>query len=205
MSFWVIATQLNTHSVESILSVSKENTASKLAHSVIKPFLHLSYISEVIIIWILEYPVQAFSDCTVTKIPTYVFIFWELRGLSPNFHIHVSVSDLYIPRISPHISCSRMGRSIVGIYKSLTNTWMWSFLTVAKQFLFWEYLSQISVLVLWVCKVDDSYSPVKAESYQKDTETLGGKQTQTKLYITVKAESDHRRSIHGPSIGLRWL
>jgi hypothetical protein len=23
----------------------------------------------------------------------------ELRGLSPNFHIHVSVSDLYIPTI----------------------------------------------------------------------------------------------------------
>jgi hypothetical protein len=23
----------------------------------------------------------------------------ELRGLSPNFHIHVSVSDLYIPMI----------------------------------------------------------------------------------------------------------
>jgi hypothetical protein len=22
--------------------------------------------------------------------PTYVFLFWELRGLSPNFHIHVS-------------------------------------------------------------------------------------------------------------------
>jgi hypothetical protein len=29
-------------------------------------------------------------------------LFWELRGLSPNFHIHVSVSDLYIPRIGPH-------------------------------------------------------------------------------------------------------
>jgi hypothetical protein len=28
--------------------------------------------------------------------PIYVFFFWELRGLSPNFHIHVSVSDLYI-------------------------------------------------------------------------------------------------------------
>jgi hypothetical protein len=27
----------------------------------------------------------------------------ELRSLSPNFHIHVSVSDLYIPRIGPHI------------------------------------------------------------------------------------------------------
>jgi hypothetical protein len=36
--------------------------------------------------------------------PIYVFIFWELRGLSPNFHIHVSVSDLYIPRIGPDIS-----------------------------------------------------------------------------------------------------
>jgi hypothetical protein len=27
----------------------------------------------------------------------------ELRGLSPNFLIHVSVRDLYIPRIGPHI------------------------------------------------------------------------------------------------------
>jgi hypothetical protein len=36
--------------------------------------------------------------------PIYVFLFWELRGLSPNFHIHVSESDLYIPRIGPHIS-----------------------------------------------------------------------------------------------------
>jgi hypothetical protein len=54
--------------------------------------------------------------------PIYVFLFWELRGLSPNFHIHVSVSDFYIPRIGPHISCSRIGRSIVGIYKSLKDT-----------------------------------------------------------------------------------
>ena len=53
----------------------------------------------------------------------YVFLFWELCSLCPNFHIYVSVSDLYIPRIYPHISCSRIGRSIVGIYISLT--WMW--------------------------------------------------------------------------------
>jgi hypothetical protein len=39
--------------------------------------------------------------------------FWELRGLS--LHIHVSVSDLDIPRIGPRISCSRIGRSILGI------------------------------------------------------------------------------------------
>jgi hypothetical protein len=27
--------------------------------------------------------------------PIFVFLFWKLRSLSPNFHIHVSVSDLY--------------------------------------------------------------------------------------------------------------
>jgi hypothetical protein len=33
----------------------------------------------------------------------YVFPEKELRGLSPKFHIHVPVSDLYIPRIGLHI------------------------------------------------------------------------------------------------------
>jgi hypothetical protein len=35
----------------------------------------------------------------------YVFPEKELRGLSPNSNIHVqvSVSDLYVPRIGPHI------------------------------------------------------------------------------------------------------
>ncbi len=60
---------------------------------------------------------------TATAIP---FIYsGELRGLSPNFHIHVSVSDLYIPRIGPHISSSRKGRPIAGIHNSLTDTRMW--------------------------------------------------------------------------------
>ncbi len=46
----------------------------------------------------------------------------ELHGHSPIFYIHVPVSDLYIPRIGPHISCSRIGRQKVGIDKSLTDT-----------------------------------------------------------------------------------
>jgi hypothetical protein len=46
----------------------------------------------------------------------------ELRCLSPNFHSHVFVADLCIPRIGSHIFCSRIGRPIVGIYKSLTDT-----------------------------------------------------------------------------------
>jgi hypothetical protein len=52
----------------------------------------------------------------------YIFLFWELRSLSPNFHIHVSVNDLYIHTIGPHISSSRKGRPFMGIYNSLTDT-----------------------------------------------------------------------------------
>ncbi len=36
------------------------------------------------------------------KNPIYVFPEKELRGLSTNSYIYVSVSDLYIPRIGPH-------------------------------------------------------------------------------------------------------
>jgi hypothetical protein len=52
----------------------------------------------------------------------YVFPEKELRGLSPNFLIHVSVSDLCIPTIGSPIFSSRIGRPIVGIYESLTET-----------------------------------------------------------------------------------
>ena len=70
-----------------------------------------------------EYLFQIFGILSLQcEVSEYVIIFWELRGLSPNFHIDVSVSDLYIPRIGPHISCSRIGRSIMRIYKSLTDT-----------------------------------------------------------------------------------
>ncbi len=64
------------------------------------------------------------AACTATKIPFMYLFSWIFRGLNPNFHIHVSLSVFYKPRIGPHISCSRIGRSIVGRYKSLTDTWM---------------------------------------------------------------------------------
>ncbi len=35
--------------------------------------------------------------------PIYVFPEMKLRGLFPNFHIHVSVSDFYTPTIGPSI------------------------------------------------------------------------------------------------------
>ncbi len=41
--------------------------------------------------------------------PIFVFLFWEQHSLSPNFHIHVSVSDLYIiPGLVHIFPCCRI-------------------------------------------------------------------------------------------------
>jgi hypothetical protein len=49
----------------------------------------------------------------------------EYRGLSPNFHIHVSVSELYIPTMGLPFLLEEISGPIMGIYKSLTDTLMW--------------------------------------------------------------------------------
>ncbi len=46
----------------------------------------------------------------------------EYRGLSPNCHIHVSVSELYIPRLGLPFLLEKICGPILGIYKSLTDT-----------------------------------------------------------------------------------
>ncbi len=45
----------------------------------------------------------------------------EERGQSPNFHIHVSVSDLYIPSIDLPVLLQEICGPVLGIYKSLTH------------------------------------------------------------------------------------
>ncbi len=87
----------------------------------------------------------------------YIFLFWELRGLSPNFHVCVSVSDFHIPRIGPHISCSRIVRSIVGIYKMAHRHLNVDVGTVATQFLFWVYLFGIFSIVSLQCRNEKNW------------------------------------------------
>ncbi len=64
------------------------------------------------------------------EILIYVFPEKELRGLSPNFPIFASVSDLYIPMIGPPISCSRIRKQIA------QRTMNVRIATVAAHFLF---------------------------------------------------------------------
>jgi hypothetical protein len=45
----------------------------------------------------------------------------EYRGLSPNFHIHVSVSELYIPTMELPFLLEEICGPILGIYKSLND------------------------------------------------------------------------------------
>ncbi len=45
----------------------------------------------------------------------------EYRGLSPNFHMHVSVSELYIPTMGLPFLLEEICGPILGIYKSLTD------------------------------------------------------------------------------------
>ncbi len=68
----------------------------------------------------------SFCCCSALQRQFRLYIpFLGIARPQPQFHIHVSVSDLYIPRIGPHISSSRKGRPIMEIYNSLTDTWMW--------------------------------------------------------------------------------
>ncbi len=52
-----------------------------------------------------------------TQISKQIFPEKEYQGLSPNFHIHASVSDSYIPTIGLPILLEEICRPILGLYK----------------------------------------------------------------------------------------
>jgi len=54
-----------------------------------------------------------------------IFLEKEYRCLSPNFHIHMSVSELYIPTMGLPVLLEEIVKLVLGIYKSLKDTWMW--------------------------------------------------------------------------------
>ena len=89
-----------------------------------------------------------------------IFLEKELRGLSPNYHIHVSVSYLYIPTIDlPFLLQENMWTDPSGNVEIGTE---------AVQFLFWEYINEIFV-AKWRCtvtKVTDFPVPSRDVTYQ---------------------------------------
>jgi hypothetical protein len=81
------------------------------------------------------------------KISKLIFPEKEYRGLSPNFHIHASVSGLYIPTIGLPILLEEICRPIRGLYKSLMRHMNVEIGAEAALFPEKEYIKRIFVAV----------------------------------------------------------
>ncbi len=68
---------------------------------------------------IYEFPEMKLCSLLISKTEL------QYKVLSPNSYIHISARDLYISRIGLSILLQLNMWPILGIYKSLTDTWMW--------------------------------------------------------------------------------
>ncbi len=108
--------KINIYSVPVVKSWSNHTHIVGISTAVILPYCLYYQWSLVIFLASLTHKTGRCPPASLLIIhckenPIYVFLIWELRGLSPNFHIHVSVSELYITRIGPHISLQQNRRS----------------------------------------------------------------------------------------------
>ncbi len=97
---------VNTNCIHKLFHWAAKNNTSHIFKFIFKElidlFLFLTLLqrgrsgSKILFLWSDPFPHSKENHI-------YVFLFWQLRGLIPNFHIHVSVSDLLISRIGPHI------------------------------------------------------------------------------------------------------
>ncbi len=102
---------------------------------------------------------------TLQENPIYVLPEKKLRGLSPNFHSHVSVSDLYFPKIGNLSSCSRIGSYSGNIEIAHRNMNVRIGIEAAR-FHFREYLFQIFGILSLQCRGENQVHS-KWEDFQK--------------------------------------